>query len=479
VFSGNKETVSYLKHLLDNALLNPEALLLAQSYLSFSNGQEHFPISSQTLPLPKHPDYGHGLSCLHNFIGEIYHINNYTHIVWERFFSESNGNPILLSEPIDEVEFDSWNQHIEQILKILSQKNVIDLRQSYLTEELPSEQVFSKKISRELLNSVMGFTEIEGKTHIYFDYQLLYSLIFPPYIDLEQNEKEIQTQQYCLCIAKRELIAYLRQTFESGFIMKEVEQGIVQPVLLPHPNPKYMKNVIYLLLDVSGSMSSCETTYVNKVQELVSKLKADLVNIDTSTVYLVPFSNQDKINIISLNLDDTDDQIIQTSMKCSGGTKIKGTLAQLFGDAGFNRHFEQAANVTCILFTDGDDVNSSPKDKIRVEQQKNRQLLPQIFTLGYGNYNLGLCNELAKITGGEFIALDDIDDLLRIEQHFSEISAKRELVEFIQTLQNEVITRYYSVYDQPFEIDVTLEDSNVFSINGITYTVYKNNYPAD
>lgn len=195
---------------------------------------------------------------------------------------------------------------------------------------------------------------------------------------------------------------------------------VVDAVLRSFLN-SYSKPVTsYFVIDVSGSMSGQRLLDMkNSFNALVSTDGSVAGRFSTfrsrENVTMVPFAN-DVFKAYQMKLTantDSNNQVLSwtkgfiNSLEAGGGTAIYDALASVYGDAQYQLK-KGDRTVSIVLFTDG--ANTSGANFDDFAEMVNRLGAPKVpvFTIQYGDANVGEMRSIASITGGRLFDASNV-----------------------------------------------------------------------
>jgi len=335
-------------------------------------------------------------------------------------------------------------------------------------------------------------TDPDGKKYYVFDYGLLHTLVYPPKIaniaqQPQQNQSdEVKQPRVEVKLQKSALMAYLHSVFPEGFVLdtRDVPPGQAVPICLAAEG-RPMPRTISILLDCSKSMKQDFGSYIQKVESLITDLALRCEEGDV--IRVVPFDSV-MGDVIELRVkksaipETSDTETVTAGLHKDFIDSVKKSLATLQAKARTLLYGTienelktlasklQTQNITVIIFTDGCDNESTQEQKTALEKltegYRKGGNVPKIITFGLGqHYDVKIMEYLATLTGSEHIKVDTIKDMQVATRHLDNAVTARELIRFIQTLEQTseqvVVARVNQpvaaakpiTLDKPFEVD--------------------------
>lgn len=174
------------------------------------------------------------------------------------------------------------------------------------------------------------------------------------------------------------------------------------------------------VIDDSGSMTSSDPQ-----QQRYAAIEEIIKDLDQDFPYMIySFSNDAKI---IREMKPVSEGIGEITSESNGGTEIKHTLNKILEDYE-NKVWYDPDYPKVILLTDGYATDlrffSSIKPTLKDYVKNNIS----ISTVGLGNVDTGLMNNIAQTTGGVFIDVDDASDLTEAMKNAALYTAQRDLL---------------------------------------------------
>lgn len=181
---------------------------------------------------------------------------------------------------------------------------------------------------------------------------------------------------------------------------------------------------IALVMDQSGSMAGSPLENA----KLAAETCAQNMDGETQRMALVPYADDASV---AVSLTNSADRLISgiRDLSAVGGTNISGAIRTALGELDGTD-----GTRAIILLTDGQD-NNSEEEMQKVLRQAKKQGVA-IFAVGLGDVNRNYLNNIARSTGGKFIAAE----------------TSTELADIYHLLQQYIINNYcfeYTISDNP------------------------------
>jgi hypothetical protein len=228
-----------------------------------------------------------------------------------------------------------------------------------------------------------------------------------------------------LTINKHNLLEFMHESFPSGIIFTNANNGQLQPIMFQPMSidlgNESNKTIFDISIDRSGSMYPDFKTYQEKINELLEQVTKNTVNWNISiTAFHTELSTQ-TYNSGEHNLGDL--QNFVDTLEADYGTALYDTLHQRLNEA---QQYDQKGNSILIIFTDGDD-NSSDKSLSDINNLALdiRSSYPQfsMYTMGYGEgYTRKIFEDLSSNGGFNHLHLDRLDQIQEFNQYVETIN---------------------------------------------------------
>ena len=207
---------------------------------------------------------------------------------------------------------------------------------------------------------------------------------------------------------------------------------------------------IALVMDQSGSMSGSPLENA----KLAAETCAENMDGETQRMALIPYADSASVTVPLTNSSATLVSGIRR-LSAVGGTNISGAIRTALNEldgAGGTR--------AIILLTDGQD-NNSEEEMMKVLEQAERQDVA-IFAVGLGDVNASYLRNIARSTGGKFIAAETSTELADIYRLLQQYIVNNYCFEYTITENPEADPRSLTVGIP----DYSMEDVKAYRISG-------------
>ncbi|MFI4955015.1 MAG: VWA domain-containing protein [Gammaproteobacteria bacterium] len=376
---------------------------------------------------------------------------------------------------------------IEQLQRTLVSSNTFSLWQ-FFTKNTPAPTLASThKISEQNSKNIFCIREdAQQKPTLYFNYGLLYKLLFPPQIEeknipISSDDNDPKVGAVCeIEIDKQHLLFYLGQLVREGVVLKIVTstegEQIATPVFFRQISAAINKPLeIKLLIDVSKSMTNEDqkfTQYKHRLKELVKELQQRYAEANTK-IELIPFGSyiEESLETNLSNISGIEQFI--NDLSCGGLTRLYGAIYHALSK------FDKLANSILIVFTDGkNECDTTENDLAQLEKFYQDFLTMETFslapvTIGYGpQHDDKLMAILQQKLGSIPMTLDDLspDKFAPVLHVLSQLNQARRIIEFVNA-QGKV--QRFPVFDGGLTIpeDASFKVGDSIIINNESYTL--------
>lgn len=322
-------------------------------------------------------------------------------------------------------------------------KEVLTQDDEYLPEFKDNLHQANEKSLQGLVQRCFGIIETAGKIQVFFNYGLLYRMLFPPTTEIisDPNDESMST----LHINKEHFNNYLLQVTQGGCLLRvyrdtdTANSMQANPLFIGQQHLLDMPKRYVFIIDKSGSVGDVFKNMKQQILAFTEKLR----NLDQhAEVRMVFFSTENQSERTFQLSEETAIKTFVGSQQAYGYTPLFNTtmneLTKLLK--------RKSENTTVVLFTDGMNTTDcgattyshennkhiqSIKDKLKAFNQKSLTT-PKFFTLGLGyHYDFDMLSNLASATNSPFIHLKNVDDFAIIEEHARLMSFQQKIMKLI------------------------------------------------